>query len=102
MLLQKSSRDSLGIRLKDNIVVIDEAHNLIEAIANLNAVTLDLPQTSAAKRQLAGYHSRYQSRLTGKNAARIKQLQQIVAALEQYLSKEISMSYSSSLQWMRL
>ncbi|CAB4429069.1 unnamed protein product [Rhizophagus irregularis] len=33
LLLQKSSRESMGISLKNNIVIIDEAHNLVDTIA---------------------------------------------------------------------
>lgn len=44
MLLHKNTRDSLGISLKGNIVIIDEAHNLIEAINNIYSNNLTLAQ----------------------------------------------------------
>ncbi len=37
-LLHKSTRDASGIKLKGNIVVVDEAHNLIETISNVHSV----------------------------------------------------------------
>lgn len=40
MLLHKDTRESLGIKLEGNIVIIDEAHNLIEAINNMYSVEL--------------------------------------------------------------
>ena len=43
-LLSKESRDSLGITLKDNIVIIDEAHNLIETINDVHSVRTSLKQ----------------------------------------------------------
>ena len=39
-LLHKSTRDAVGIRLKDSVVVIDEAHNLIDTINSLHSVEI--------------------------------------------------------------
>lgn len=36
-ILHKATRESIGISLKDSIVVIDEAHNIINAISNINS-----------------------------------------------------------------
>jgi chromosome transmission fidelity protein 1 len=42
MLLHKDTREALNIDLRDNIVIIDEAHNLIETINNIYSVELDV------------------------------------------------------------
>jgi len=34
-LLHKSTREASGVKLKDNVVIIDEAHNLLETINNV-------------------------------------------------------------------
>ncbi len=39
-LLHKHTRDKSGIKLKDNIVIIDEAHNLNETISNVYSVEI--------------------------------------------------------------
>lgn len=48
MLLHKNTRESLGISLKGNIVIIDEAHNLVEAINSIYSNTVTLAQVNAA------------------------------------------------------
>lgn len=44
MLLHQATRESLGVDLKDNIVVLDEAHNVIDAILEMHSVTLTANQ----------------------------------------------------------
>lgn len=39
-LFHKSTREACGIRLKGNVVIIDEAHNLVETISNLHSVEI--------------------------------------------------------------
>ena len=45
-LLHKATRESSGIKLKGNIVIIDEAHNLIETIGNIYSVEITGSQVS--------------------------------------------------------
>lgn len=44
MLLHKSTRESLGVELKGNVVVVDEAHNLVDAINEMYSTQLTLHQ----------------------------------------------------------
>ncbi|EOO03167.1 putative dna repair helicase protein [Phaeoacremonium minimum UCRPA7] len=43
LLLQKSARDALGIKLEGNVVIIDEAHNIMDAVANVAIMVLSIP-----------------------------------------------------------
>lgn len=43
-LLSKSSRESLGLSLKDSVVVIDEAHNLADSLVSMYNSQITLPQ----------------------------------------------------------
>lgn len=36
-MLHKPTRDSLGIRLKNSVVIIDEAHNLLDTISHIHS-----------------------------------------------------------------
>lgn len=49
MLLHQSTREACGIQLKGNVVIIDEAHNLIETISNIHSVEITGLQVSDRK-----------------------------------------------------
>eukprot|EP01105_Mastigella_eilhardi_P001189 TRINITY_DN1147_c3_g1_i2.p1 TRINITY_DN1147_c3_g1~~TRINITY_DN1147_c3_g1_i2.p1 ORF type:complete len:736 (-),score=115.27 TRINITY_DN1147_c3_g1_i2:335-2422(-) len=86
LLFHKPSREWLGIDVKDNIVVIDEAHNLIDAINNIHSVELNLAQLERARFQLGHYLDTYSRRLNPKNIVYIKQILFIVDALRTTLT----------------
>mmetsp|Transcript_42978 Transcript_42978/g.69017 ORF Transcript_42978/g.69017 Transcript_42978/m.69017 type:complete len:799 (+) Transcript_42978:75-2471(+) len=88
MLLHKKTRDSLGISLKGNIVIFDEAHNVIEAINQTHSKTLYLSQLSAAHEELLEYRKRYLARLNAKNKIQINNLIVIVRGLCEYIRKK--------------
>ncbi|KAI9256030.1 putative ATP-dependent RNA helicase DDX11 [Helicostylum pulchrum] len=84
-LLHTSTRDSLGISLKNNIVIIDEAHNLMETITSIYTVSLTLQQIQLAWNQLNLYIQKYKSRLLGKNVVYIKQILNIIKVFIRHL-----------------
>jgi chromosome transmission fidelity protein 1 len=84
-LLHASTRESLGISLKNNIVIIDEAHNLMETMTSLYTVSLSLQQIQLAWNQLNLYIQKYKSRLLGKNVVYIKQILSIIKILIKHL-----------------
>lgn len=45
-LLHKGTREASGIKLKGNVVIVDEAHNLLETISGIHSVLLSLRQVS--------------------------------------------------------
>ena len=74
LLLQKSAREALGVSVKDNVVIIDEAHNLMDAIADTLSVSLRLTQLELAVQQVTAYALRFKSRLKGKNRVYVMQV----------------------------
>lgn len=51
-ILHKGTRDASGIRLKNNVVIIDEAHNVLEAIANIHSAQVNGYQVSQKQSSL--------------------------------------------------
>jgi hypothetical protein len=88
LLLQKNAREALDLR--DQIVVIDEAHNLIDTLLGIHSTTLTSYQLSNAASQLQQYLQRFRSRLKPVHALWVRQtlgvLQGLVKVCERYVS----------------
>lgn len=89
LLLQKSAREALNISLKNHIVIIDEAHNLLDAIANMHSVSISLTQLKLSRAQLGGYLLKFRSRLKGKNRVYVTQLVRLLDSLTAYLGAKL-------------
>ncbi|XP_026549286.1 ATP-dependent DNA helicase DDX11 [Notechis scutatus] len=74
MLLHEATRRASGIQLKDQVVIIDEAHNLIDTIASIYSTQVTGSQLCRAHSQLLQYMERYRKRLKAKNLMYIKQI----------------------------
>jgi len=85
-LVNSDTRRKLGIRTEGNVLIFDEAHNLLEAISDANSVSLSAVQARNAVDELDAYISRYESRLAPRNSMRLKQLRQLCAHLNHYLA----------------
>ncbi|XP_046853376.1 ATP-dependent DNA helicase DDX11-like [Xenia sp. Carnegie-2017] len=81
MLLHQASREACGIKLKGNVVIIDEAHNLIDTISSIHSVEISGFQISRAHSQLLQYRDRYKSKLKAKNLMYVKQILQVLSCL---------------------
>ncbi|TMW60568.1 hypothetical protein Poli38472_000610 [Pythium oligandrum] len=96
MLLSKDTRESLGIDLKDHIVILDEAHNIIEAINSTYQVMVTNKQLVVSRRSLWAYFKKYEKRFKGKNVFYIKQLLSILEAMTKYLRQAAKNASNSS------
>lgn len=85
LLLQKSAREALGINLKGHVVVIDEAHNLMDAIAGIHGIMVSLTQLKRARVGLGVYYEKFKNRLKGKNRVYIAQVVRLLDSLKAYL-----------------
>ncbi|TKA54307.1 hypothetical protein B0A53_03400 [Rhodotorula sp. CCFEE 5036] len=83
MLMQKSAREALGISLKGHVVVIDEAHNLIDSVLALHSVSITSTQLLTIRQALLTYIQKFRARFTGLNATYLKQLAIILKHLSE-------------------
>ena len=88
MLLSKPSREAVGLTLKQCLVLVDEAHNLPEAIRSLHSCRLTLSVACAALDQLIAYTKRYADRLAGRNLYYLGQLRKCIDAFTKHLQQE--------------
>ncbi|KAI6654370.1 ATP-dependent RNA helicase DDX11 isoform X2-like [Oopsacas minuta] len=85
LLLHERTRKAIGLNLKGQIVILDEAHNLPEAISNVYSSLVTLRQLKNALTSLQNYRDRYQSRLNARNLLNVKQLLFVLQALITFL-----------------
>jgi len=85
LLLQKNAREALDLNLKGHVVIIDEAHNLMDAIAGIHGIELSLKQLKRARAQLGVYLQKFRNRLKGKNRVYIAQTIRVIDSLSGYL-----------------
>ncbi|EFR02642.1 hypothetical protein MGYG_05640 [Nannizzia gypsea CBS 118893] len=81
LLLQQSAREALNLSAKKSVIVIDEAHNLIDAIVNIHSVTVSLSQVKTALAQVTTYARRFKTRLKGRNRVYIAQLIRLIRCM---------------------
>nr|QZX63218.1 DEAD/H-box helicase 11 [Halisarca dujardinii] len=79
-LLHSKTRKAVGIKLKGSVVIIDEAHNLLDTICNIHSVEISGAQVAKAYSQLTQYRDRYRDRLKAKNLLYISQILQVLKA----------------------
>ncbi|KAF1963263.1 DNA repair helicase [Byssothecium circinans] len=85
LLLQKSAREALNLSLKGHIVIIDEAHNLMDAITGIYSVSVSLDQVQQARLQLTVYLQKFRNKLKGKNRVYVAQTLRIIDSIVTYL-----------------
>ncbi|KAJ7366620.1 helicase C-terminal domain-containing protein [Mycena albidolilacea] len=84
LLLQKTAREALGIDLTDQIVIIDEAHNLIPTLLSLSTARLPFSTLSTSFQQVCIYVSKFRTRLSAQNMLNLRRLVMFLDALQKY------------------
>ncbi|EME42213.1 hypothetical protein DOTSEDRAFT_81172 [Dothistroma septosporum NZE10] len=87
LLLQKSAREALGISVKGHVVIIDEAHNLMNAVESTYSAQISDLQLKRARDALIAYLQRFRHRLKGSNRSYVTQVVRVVDALLQFATR---------------
>ena len=85
LLLQRSAREALELSLIGNVIIIDEAHNLMDTISNIHSVTISQAQLRRCRAQLGVYLQKFRNRLKGKNRVYVAQLVRIIDSISNFL-----------------
>lgn len=91
LLLQKSARDALGIKIEGNVVIIDEAHNIMDAIANVHSAEIRLSDLKKSKGMLGVYVKRFGKKLTGVNRVNVGRVGRIIEGLTEWMDGALSL-----------
>ena len=85
LLLQRSAREALSMSLRGHVVIIDEAHNLVDAMSGMHSVSVSLSEFRTAIHQLMTYGRKYKTRLKGKNRVYVAQVIRLISSVADYL-----------------
>lgn len=88
ILLHRKTRQQTGIDLEDAIIIIDEAHNLLDSIAQMHSCQITLEQLRYVQEQIISYKMNYSKRFSTKNLLHINKLLFIVKRLNGILIRD--------------
>lgn len=81
LLLQKTAREALGISVKGHVVIIDEAHNLMDAVEGICSAQVTVSQLRLARESLMTYLQKFRNRLKGRNRMYVTQVVRVIDSL---------------------
>ncbi|CAG1964786.1 unnamed protein product [Fusarium graminearum] len=85
LLLQKSARDALGVKLEGSIVIVDEAHNIMDAVANVHAAEIKLSDLRRGRGMLGVYVKRFGKKLKGVNRVNVGRVARVIDGLSEWM-----------------
>ncbi|ORZ39452.1 helicase C-terminal domain-domain-containing protein [Catenaria anguillulae PL171] len=88
-LIHPDTRDALGVRVRGNVVVVDEAHNLADAVVGVHSVDVDGRIIERAYNQLAQYLEKYRARLKSGNRVYVQQTLVVLGAVHVWMKKQM-------------
>lgn len=88
-IFDKTTREAYGINLSENIVIFDEAHNIIDFIKQIKSVVIKSPSLFFEKIVdcIKKYLEKYGKRIRGSNVSSLSQLKIFFALLDEFSKK---------------
>ncbi|KAG2758164.1 DNA repair helicase [Suillus brevipes Sb2] len=99
LLLQKTAREALGIDLTNQVVIIDEAHNLIPTLLSLSSVRLTSNILSTSLKQVSVYYHKFRNRLSAMHALHLKRLLNFLDAFQRVAMDWMAQKSSAKSKW---
>ncbi|KAM3414091.1 ATP-dependent RNA helicase chl1 [Cercospora zeina] len=87
LLLHKAAREALDISIKGHVIIIDEAHNLMDSVESIHSASIGEQQLQQAKAGLAEYYRKFNKRLKDKNRMYVTQLIKVINSLLHFASQ---------------
>lgn len=85
LLLQKTAREALDLSLKGHVVIIDEAHNLMDTVSNIHSLSVTQAELKRCRSQLGIYLQKFRNKLKGKNRVYVAQVVRLIDSIGGYL-----------------
>ncbi|CAK5010377.1 unnamed protein product [Meloidogyne enterolobii] len=85
ILLHKRTRQAWNLDLSGNVIIVDEAHNLLQTLASIHTVELSNNQLDVCCQCLSDYMEHFQDRLSFRNLRNVKQLHCLAYSMYQFL-----------------
>ncbi|XP_046963240.1 ATP-dependent DNA helicase DDX11 [Vanessa cardui] len=80
-IVSSGARSGISLKLKDNVLILDEAHGLTAALENANSAPVSYKQLGSVKTFLEFYINKYRSRFSSKSLLQLNQVSFIVGKL---------------------
>lgn len=77
------------------MIIIDEAHNLMDTISNIHSITVTQDQLKRCRSQLGIYLQKFRNRLKGKNRVYVAQMVRLIDSVTGYLETRMAEKHSS-------
>lgn len=89
-LFHRRTREKFGIKLKNSVIIVDEAHNLIESICQIHSFSLNFRQICQIFSNIKRYQDKYQKRLKAKNMFYLTQICLFLNKLRAFLQEKFN------------
>ncbi|KAG6459790.1 hypothetical protein O3G_MSEX011615 [Manduca sexta] len=80
-IVSSGARSGISLKLKENVLILDEAHGLTAALENAHSAPVSAKQLSSVKTFLQFYINKYRARLSSKNLLSLNQMSFVITKL---------------------
>uniref|UniRef100_A0A5S6Q3V9 Helicase ATP-binding domain-containing protein n=1 Tax=Trichuris muris TaxID=70415 RepID=A0A5S6Q3V9_TRIMR len=88
VLMQKDTRETFDLSLAENVVIVDEAHNLLETIESVHGFEISSDHLSRAQAALDSYVGKFRGRFSAKTLMHLQQLRTLIDSSARCLSTD--------------